>query len=313
MILLPRGNPVKENVNPAKVNLPDALRQLKEGTFSGYLRFDSAAGTGVIIFLKGGMVSALFETQGGGLVGQAALNRIFDLAVRGDSLLHIYRLSPELAESIQALLHGEILYKAQELKLIDIRALLGKLKEEAFSGCLRIYTADRVALIFYRGGNALGFFHDGSVDIETTADTSMSVAKLPGAKVDVLSVRMSDGGPAADLSESIDLMALWQQTRERIAEEKKSSEEAATPSKKDLKDKALALLKERGGQRLGKVGTNLVEKEFLKAFPEGAPLAGPGLVRLFEALQKSAKMLAGPSAINAMLEEMKQDIRSLMK
>ena len=35
MILLPRGNPVKENINPGKVNLPDALDKLRQGKFTG--------------------------------------------------------------------------------------------------------------------------------------------------------------------------------------------------------------------------------------------------------------------------------------
>ena len=41
--------------------------------------------------------------------------------------------------------------------------------EDQINGCLRIYTSDRIALIFYRGGNAVGFFHDGSTEIETTS------------------------------------------------------------------------------------------------------------------------------------------------
>ena len=32
--------------------------------------------------------------------------------------------------SVHALLHGDVRYRGQELKLIDIKALLGKLKDE---------------------------------------------------------------------------------------------------------------------------------------------------------------------------------------
>lgn len=39
MILLPRANPVKENFNPGKVNMADALGKLRQGKFTGYLRF----------------------------------------------------------------------------------------------------------------------------------------------------------------------------------------------------------------------------------------------------------------------------------
>jgi hypothetical protein len=52
MILLPRGNPVKENINPGKVNLADALGKMRQGKFTGYMRFDFPEGTGVFIYRK---------------------------------------------------------------------------------------------------------------------------------------------------------------------------------------------------------------------------------------------------------------------
>ena len=51
MILLPRGNPVKENINPGKVNLADALGKMRQGKFTGYMRFDFPEGTGVLTLL----------------------------------------------------------------------------------------------------------------------------------------------------------------------------------------------------------------------------------------------------------------------
>jgi hypothetical protein len=49
MVLLPHGNPVKENVNPGKVKLPDALDKLCQGKFMGCLRSDFTEGTGIFI------------------------------------------------------------------------------------------------------------------------------------------------------------------------------------------------------------------------------------------------------------------------
>ena len=62
MILLPRGNPVKENINPGKVNMADALGKLRQGKFTGYLRFDFPSGTGVFIFQTGCLISTLFQS-----------------------------------------------------------------------------------------------------------------------------------------------------------------------------------------------------------------------------------------------------------
>jgi hypothetical protein len=137
MILLPRGNPVKEKIDPGRINLPDALRKLRSGAFTGYLRFDATRTTGIIIFEQGRLISALCEEGGSRQIAGAALGRLFGISLGGGTTLDIFRLSTDLALSIHALLHGHLLYSGQEIKLIDIKSLLGQMKEEQLSGCLR--------------------------------------------------------------------------------------------------------------------------------------------------------------------------------
>ena len=314
MILLPRGNPVKERIDPGKVNLPDALRKLQGGGFTGYLRFDTRAGTGVLIFQTGKLISALFVADGERLIAYDAIARIFDHALAGNALLDIYKLSPELALSIHALLHGEVLYKGQELKLIDIRALLAKLKADQISGCLRIYTGERIALIFYRNGSPLGFFHDGSTDIETSADTSMSVARLPGAKIDVLTSREPEGASLADLMASADLGALWKKSQGKVACERRAREHEANRTQelvdKERRTELLNFLRETARQHVGRIGSSLVDKAVEKTFPPSGGVAEPDLVPFYDTLSRSAKLVAGATVINAMLEDMKKGARS---
>ena len=217
MILLPRGNPIKEKIDPGRINLPDALRKLRSGVFTGYLRFDAAPATGIIIFEQGRLISALCEEGEKRQIAAAALARIFAISLVGGASLDIFRLSVDLALSVHALLHGDLLYSGQVIKLIDMNVLLGQMKEEQLSGCLRIYTPERIALIFYRQGNPLGFFHDGSTDLETTVDTSMSVARLPGAKLDVLTTASNEEEVLGDLLASVDISRLWNDEVEKIA------------------------------------------------------------------------------------------------
>ena len=217
MILLPRGNPVKENINPGKVNLADAMGKMRQGKFTGYLRFDFPASTGVFIYQGGCLISALLESEHETLIAYDAIAKTFKESLDGRGVLNIYRLSKELAISVHALLHGEVLHKGQDLQLIDIKSLLVRMREEKRSGCLRIYSKEHIALIFYKDGMPLGFFHDGSTDIETTADSSMSVAKEPGAKVDVLVTRGDSGNSLADLMETADISTLWEKHNWREA------------------------------------------------------------------------------------------------
>jgi hypothetical protein len=316
MLLLPRGIPVKENIDPGKVNLPDALRKLGDGGFSGYLRFEGEQGTAVVIFEQGKLISALFEAGPERLTAGEALGRIFSESLAGGLRLDIYRLSAELALSIHALLHGDVLFKGQELKLIDIKALLAKLKAERLNGSLRIYTDERIALIFYRDGNPLGFFHDGSTEIETAADTSMSVARLPGAKVDVLAMKGSEEQVLADLADSADLLTLWQRAKERVSRGRKAAEEEASRSREkqqqERRRRMLAFLRGTAERHVGKIGISLVEKEFEKTAGPGC-LAEETLAGFYDRLARGAKLVAGPSRVGAMIEEMKRGIKPLLQ
>jgi hypothetical protein len=316
MILLPRGNPVKENGNPGKVNLPDALDKLRQGQFTGYLRFDFTAGTSIFIFQTGRLISALFETPQENLIAYDAIARTFDESLRSSGRLDIYRLSPELAFSIHALLHGEMLHRGQDLQLIDIRSLLARMRDEQRSGCLRIYSHEHIALIFYRDGRPLGFFHDGSTSIETTADSSMSVAREPGAKVDVLVTRGDAERALADLMETADIAGLWNRVlgeRQRQRREQESATSRSLEMREDeRRQKAFELFRVTAQQHLGRIGASLVEKEFDKLRLNGAALGDAQLGGFYDNLARAAKLVDGPSKIQVMLDEMKRGARTLL-
>lgn len=315
MILLPRGNPVKENIDPGRVNLPDALAKLRASGFTGYLRFEGTKGTAIVIYARGKMISALFEGAGQRLIARAALVAIFTYSLEGDVRLDIYRLSSELALSIHALLHGDVLFRGQEIKLIDIKSLLGRLKTDRLNGCLRIYTDDRIALIFYRDGEPLGFFHDGSTDIETVADTSMSVARLPGAKVDVLAMKRSAEEVLDDLADPADLPVLWGESKELVARRRRMEEAEAGRSREqraqEKRQKVLSFLRGTAERHIGRIGVSLVEKEFERAAGEEA-IAEETMAGFYDRLAKGAKLVAGPSKVAAMVGDMKRGIKALL-
>jgi len=268
MIFLPRGVSVRQKVNPARINIPEAMEKLRVGKFTGYLRFDAPQGCGVIIFETGKLVSALFVDSDGKqrLIAYDAISKIFEISIMGDAALNIYKLTPQLALEIHALLHGKYIYKEQDLKLIDVRALLNKVAADGLTGCLRIYAAERTALIFYDEGHALGFFHDGSFELQTTADLSSSIARLPDAKIDLLATSRGGSMVLADLMASADLGPLWQRLRKTLLQERSQREEAAIRTKEeemeDRRQQLLTKMKTIAGKYVGKFGVAQVEKAF---------------------------------------------------
>ncbi len=309
MIFLPRGNPVRQKVNPARINLPEAMEKLRVGTFTGYLRFDTPSGAGVILFREGQLISSVFvsknETER--LIAYDAIAKIFEVSILGHAVLNIYRLSSDLVLGIHALLHGRYLEKGQDLSQLDVRMQLERIKNEGLTACLRIYAENQTTLIFYDQGYALGFFCEGEMELESTVDISKSVASLPGACLDLLEIRSADEIVLADLMGSADLGPIWQRTRKVLLEDRHKREETAVRSQeKDLKrrrEHTLAIFKTIAANHIGKFGVTQVEKAYAAV---GSELNAADLEKYYIDLQRLARLVAKQSKISTMIDEMKR-------
>ena len=309
MIFLPRGNPIRQKVNPARINLPEAMEKLRAGTFTGYLHFDSQQGAGVILFKTGQLISSIFVDKNDTerLIAYDAIAKIFEVSILGNAVLNIFRLSTDLVLGVHALLHGRYLQKGQDLKHLDVRAQLEHIKSEGLTACLRIYAEDRTTLIFYDQGYALGFFHDGDTELGTTTDVSISVARLPGAKLDLLEVRSADETVLADLMGSADLRPIWQRTRKLLLEEQHKREATVVRSQEQNQERrrqhTFGIFKTIAGNHIGKFGVTQVEKAFAGVGPD---LSAGEMEKFYADLQSLARLVAGKSKIATMIAEMKK-------
>jgi len=200
MIRLPRGKEVKKDIDLAEVDLLAALTTLHQGRFTGYLGFHLAEGAAVLLFCLGRLKTALYQDRNRRLTEVLGLEKTFQAVRKQGGRLNIYRLSEDLANLLPVVLSGTSLLQGAPVKKLDMRAVLARMCRERRSGCLRVYTDDRVALIFYADGHPKGFFHDQCGELSVDADLSMSVAREDDARLDVLV-------PAKGLlTESFDLM-----------------------------------------------------------------------------------------------------------
>jgi hypothetical protein len=312
MFLLPKGNPLYENIPASKVKLPEVLEKLQFGGFTGYLHFRFLNVEAILIFEGGKMISAMLERGTTVFSAFEALAELSYLILGEAGNMSVYRLAKDLTMGVHALIHGEMLYRAQEIKLIDIKTLLEKVKADQLNGCLRIYTEDRTAIIFYKEGSPLGFFHDGSQDIETTAGESQKIAALPGAKVDVLSTKSAEELMGYDLMEVVNITKIWdtamakhqaiQESQRKETEER--DRKAVNAKLAELEDD----LKEIVAAYLGKVGKTLVEKELNDNGGRQCLLDKNGLARFLAGIEKGAKLLTSMTKLQEMLKAMEGEI-----
>lgn len=217
MQFLPKGEPFFENVATNRLSLPVIMERLASKDFTGYLSFLFPASLTVYsVFENGGMTHILAENPCGqrwtGLDALVAITRL--LATEHEGTFSAYKLSPVLAAQVRLLLRSEARIKSQQLKSTDMRGLLERMRQERFCGCLRAYGEEAVTLIFYHLGNALGFFHNGSSDLETTATTSQRIVALDNPRIDLFECAATDDLDL-DLLGIINIQRLWDLVLER--------------------------------------------------------------------------------------------------
>jgi len=310
MFLLPKGNPLFENLAATKLKLPEVMTKLSSGAFTGYASFVFQSSTTILVFEAGKLVSVLLEEQKGGrLTGFEALSALVELMVTSNSgAMNVYKLSKDLTMCIHALLQGEILYKAQELKLIDIKTLLEKIKDDQMNGCLRIFTEDRSAMIFYKDGNPLGFFHDGSHDIETSSTESQKIAGMPGAKIDLFSTQGVEELMGVDLLEVANIQKIWdtsvsrhQLDTDKIHKERDERDKKSVSIKlSELEDQFKNIVIEY----IGKVGRGIVDKEISDLGGNTCLIDDVGSTKLLNGVERAAKLLISGTNTKLLMEKL---------
>jgi hypothetical protein len=310
MFLLPKGSPLFENLAVSKLKLPDVLTKLSNGSFTGYASFVFQTSTAILVFEAGKLVSSLVEGKNGKREsGFHALSSLAELMVTtGSGSLNVYKLSKDLTMCIHALLEGETLYKAQELKLIDIKTLLEKVKEDQMNGCLRIYTDEHSAMIFYKAGNPLGFFHDGASDIETSSTESQKIAGLPGAKIDLFSTQSADELMGTNLLEVTNIHKIWDTcVALHKSEIDKTNLERQERDRKVVSLKLAELeeqVKSIVGEYVGKVGRGIVDKEISDNGGNSCLIDPDGAEKFMKGVERAAKLLVSGTNTKLMLEKL---------
>jgi hypothetical protein len=314
MFLLPKGNPLFENLAVGMLKLPEVVSKLSTGSFTGYASFVFQASTVILVFESGKLVSALYEEKNGnrqtGIEALSALS--YQMIGTSGGFLNVYKLSKDLTMCIHALLQGEILYKAQELKLIDIKALLEKISSDRMNGCLRIYTEVRSAMIFYKDGAPLGFFHDGSQDIETSSNESQKIAGLPGAKIDLFSTQGVEHLMGLDLIEVVNVQNIWDTAVAHQQSEINKINKAREERQKENIAGKLAELEEQVKtivvETVGKVGRGIVDKELTDQGGNACLLDETNVVKFLAGIERSAKLLISATSLKVMMELLSKTI-----
>jgi hypothetical protein len=313
MRLLPKANPLYEKIPARKIVPPEVLNKLAKGGFSGYLRYTDTDFEADCIFVKGVLICVSASEREKERTGFEAFALLFDKILSSGGEINIYRMTADLAVCAHALLLGSKLLSGSEVRQIDIKETLAQLRNQGLNGVVRFYTAERSAMIFYKDGQPIGYYHDEAKTVEASPEESRTIAALPGAQVDVCSTKPMEELMRYNLLKMVNLDKLWEaaQARQTIPSPKEAPfeqrETKAGPDDERLQS-MVEDLKEIAAAYLSKEGRVAVEKGLQKAGGSRILLDDKKAETFINLFESEARRIDSNAHIDEMIDLMKSEI-----
>lgn len=313
MRFLPKANPLYEKISASRVVVPDVLEKLGSGGFTGYIHHNAAKFDFYGVFAKGKLICALGSEGGRDKTGFEAIAILFDRVIQGGGEINVYRMTADLAVCAHALVAGSRLFDGEEVRQIDVKGVLARLKGQGTNGVVRFFTYDRSAMMFYKNGLPIGFYNDDAASIEPSPEESRKVAALAGARVEICSTRPLEELLQYDLLQMVNLKKLWEAAQLR---NKASRPTAASPESQpvvfSLSEQKLQELvddiSEVASAYLSKTGRTIVEKRVKELGGAAQLLDGAKRASFFAMIESDAMESDANARIDEMIDLMKSEI-----
>jgi hypothetical protein len=158
MVIVPRGNPVFENLNSYYLDLRRLLEHCQGEMGSGAIYLKSPAAEGAIFFEAHELLGGTFENRDEKLVGKAAIDRLLSRSTTENYQVSIYNVAPEEAYYWSSIPDAKRIYEDLSTEFTDLEGLIKKMSSEKLSGYIEISLNSELdgGFLFFRNGQVVG-------------------------------------------------------------------------------------------------------------------------------------------------------------
>lgn len=161
MVIVPRGNPVFENLNSYYLDLRRLLEHYQGEMGSGAFYLKSPTAEGAIFFEAHELLGGTFENRGEKLAGKAAVERLLSPLPSENYQVSIYGVEPEEAYYWSSIPNAKRIYEDLSTEFTDLEGLIKKMSSERLSGYIEISLNSELdgGLLFFRNGQVVGGYY----------------------------------------------------------------------------------------------------------------------------------------------------------
>jgi len=161
MVIVPRGNPVFENLNSYYLDLRRLLEHYQGEMGSGAIYLKSPTAEGAIYFEAHELLGGTFENRGEKLAGKAAVERLLTPLPSENYQVSIYGVEPEEAYYWSSIPNAKRIYEDLSTEFTDLEGLIKKMSSERLSGYIEISLNSELdgGFLFFRNGQVVGGYY----------------------------------------------------------------------------------------------------------------------------------------------------------
>jgi hypothetical protein len=161
MVIVPRGNPVFENLNSYYLDIGRLLEHFQGEKGSGAVHLKSPTAEGAIFFESHEVLGGTFESREEKLAGRAAVDRLLDSSPTENYQVSIYEVAPEEAYYWSSIPNARRIYKDLSTEFTDLEGLIKKMSAEKLSGYIEISLNSELdgGFLFFRNGQVVGGYY----------------------------------------------------------------------------------------------------------------------------------------------------------
>ena len=158
MVIIPRDNPVLENLNIYYLDIKKLLEHYQGEIGTGGVYFKSHAAEGVIFFDKDDLLNAFYEEKELNLVGTEAIEHLLNSGGQYNFTVNVYQLSLEEVYFWASIPSAEKIYEGLSTEFTDLEGLIRNMSSEKLTGYIdvRIGSGQEIGLIFIISGKIVG-------------------------------------------------------------------------------------------------------------------------------------------------------------
>jgi hypothetical protein len=172
-VIVPRGNPVFENLNSFYLDLRRLLEHYQGEMGSGAIYLKSPTAEGAIFFEAHELLGGTFESRDEKLAGKAALDRLLSPSPAENYQVSIYDVAPEEAYYWSSIPDAKRIYEDLSTEFTDLEGLIKKMSSEKLSGYIEISLNSELdgGFLFFRNGQVVGGYYFWEKNFSTSKES----------------------------------------------------------------------------------------------------------------------------------------------